>query len=104
MTACFIVRAQIVDAEVKEAFDRWYQDEHLPDALEAFNARRAWRGWSEVDANVHYAVYEFDDLKAARAIPDSDALKRLVVEFDRRWGDRVTRRREIVDAVQTIGS
>lgn len=104
MTACFIVRAQIVDAEVKEAFDRWYQDEHLPDALEAFNARRAWRGWSEVDANVHYAVYEFDDLKTARAIPDSDALKRLVVEFDRRWGDRVTRRREIVDAVQTIGS
>ena len=44
MTACFIVRAQIVDAEVKEAFDRWHQDEHLPDALEAFNARRAlWR-------------------------------------------------------------
>jgi hypothetical protein len=53
MTACFIVRAQIVDADVKEAFDRRYQDEHLPDALKAFNARRAWRGWSEVDENVH---------------------------------------------------
>ena len=103
MTACFNVRAQIVDADVKEAFDRWYQDEHLPDALKAFNARRAWRGWSEVDANVHDAVYAFDDLTAARAIPDSDALKRLVVEFDRTWGDRVTRSREIVDAVQTIG-
>ena len=103
MTACFIVRAQIVDAAAKDAFDRWYQDEHLPDALEAFNARRAWRGWSEVDTNVHYAVYEFDDVTAARAIPESDALKRLVVEFDRMWGDRVTRSREIVDAVQTIG-
>ncbi len=103
MTACFIVRAQIVDADVKEAFDRWYQDEHLSDALEAFSARRAWRGWSEVDANVHYAVYEFDDLTAAQAIPDSDALKRLAVEFDRIWGDRVMRSREIVDAVQTIG-
>ena len=102
MTARFIVRAQIVDAEVKEASDRWVQDEHLPDALKAFNAWRAWRGWSEVDANVHYAMYEFDDLTAARAIPDSDALKRLVVEFDRMWGDRVTRNREIVDAVQTI--
>ena len=54
-------------------------------------------------ANVHYAVYEFDDVTAARAIPDSDALERLVVEFDRTWGDRVTRRCEIVDAVQTIG-
>ena len=103
MTACFIVRAQIIDAAVKDAFDRWYQDEHLADAHKAFNARCAWRGWSEVDANVHYAVYEFDDVTAARAIPDSDALERLVVEFDRRWGDSVTRSREIVDAVQTIG-
>lgn len=103
MTACFIVRAEVPDAETKDAFDRWYQDVHLPDALEAFKARRAWRGWSEVDANVHYAVYEFDDVAAARAIPGSDALKRLVADFDRTWGDRITRRREIVDAVQTIG-
>jgi hypothetical protein len=103
MTACFIVRAQIADMKVKNAFDRWYQDEHLPEALKAFNARRAWRGWSEVDSNVHYAFYEFDDVKQARAIPDSDALKRLVVEFDRMWGDSVTRSREIVDAIQTIG-
>jgi len=102
MTACLIVRAQIVDAAVKDAFDRWYQDEHLPDALEAFNARRAWRGWSDVDANVHYAVYAFDDAAAARAILESDALKRMVVEFDRMWGDRVTRSREIVDVVQSV--
>ncbi len=103
MTACFIVRARVVDADVKDAFDRWYQDEHLMDAHKAFKSRRAWRGWSEVDANVHIAVYEFDDVTAARAIPDSDALKRLGIEFDRNWGDRVTRSREIVDAVQTIG-
>jgi len=102
MTACFIVRAQVVDMEVKDAFDRWYQDEHLLDALEAFKARRAWRGWSEVDVDVHYAVYEFDDVAAARAIPESDALKRLAVEFDRAWGDKVTRSREIVDVIQSI--
>ena len=41
MTACFIVRAQVVDASIEDAFDRWYQDEHLPDALKAFGARRA---------------------------------------------------------------
>jgi len=103
MGAYFIVRAQIVDATVKDEFDRWYQDEHLPDAHKAFNARRAWRGWSEVDANVHYAVYEFDDVSAARAIPDSDALKGLGAEFDRLWGDRIIRSRDIVGAVQTIG-
>jgi len=80
MTACFIVRAQVIDGEVKDAFDRWYQEEHLKDAYDAF-----------------------DDAAAARAIPGSDALERLVVEFDRTWGNKVTRSREIVDAVQTIG-
>ena len=104
MTARFIVRAQIVDAAVKDAFNRWYQDEHLPDALKAFNAKRAWRGWSDVDPSVHYAVYEFDDVSGARAIQGSDGLKRLVAEFDRLWGDKVVRSRDIVDAVQAIGA
>jgi hypothetical protein len=102
MTTRFIVRAQVVDAAVKAAFDRWYQDEHLPDALKAFNAQRAWRGWSDVDASVHYAVYEFADPAGARAIQGSDALKRLVAEFDRVWGDKVTRSRDVVEAIQTL--
>ena len=103
MTTRFIVRAQVVDPAVKQAFDRWYQDEHLPDALKTFNARRAWRGWSDVDASVHYAVYEFDDLAGARAIQGSDGLKRLVADFDRMWGDKVTRSRDIVEVAQSIG-
>jgi hypothetical protein len=44
MTAYFIVRARIADAALKDDFDHWYQDGHLPDALEGFNARRARRG------------------------------------------------------------
>ena len=104
MTACFIVRAQVLDPMIEDAFDRWYGEEHLPDALEAFGARRAWRGWSEVEPNVHYAVYEFDDVEAVRAIPGSAALKGLVAEFDRMWGDKVTRSRDVVDVVQLIGS
>jgi hypothetical protein len=103
MSAWFIVRAQVVDAAVKENFDRWYRDEHLSDALEAFGARRAWRGWSELDASVHYAYYEFDDVARANAIPGSDALKRLAAEFDRAWGDKVTRSRDVVRVVQGIG-
>jgi hypothetical protein len=103
MSASFIVRAQLVDASVKEAFDRWYQDEHLPDAVKAFGARRAWRGWSEVDPSVHYAVYEFDDIARLRALPGSAALKGLVAEFDRVWGDKVVRSRDSVRVVQRIG-
>ena len=104
MTACFIVRAQVTDAAAKEAFDRWYQEEHLPDALNGFNARRAWRGWSALDASVHHAFYEFDDLARAQAILGSAALTRLVAEFDRAWGDKVARSRDIVEIVQTIGA
>jgi hypothetical protein len=39
-----------------------------------------------------------------RAIPGSAALKTLVAEFDRMWGDKVTRSRDVVDVVQMIGS
>jgi hypothetical protein len=103
MTACFIVRAQVLDPMIEDAFDRWYGEEHLPDALKAFGARRAWRGWSDVDASVHYAFYEFDDAASARAIQGSEALARLVRDFDRAWGDKVKRSRDIVEAVQTMG-
>lgn len=103
MSAFFIVRAQIADAALKDDFDRWYRDEHLPDALKAFGAQSAWRGWSELDATLHYAVYEFDDPARARAIPSSDAMKGLVAEFDRAWGDKVKRSRDIVRVVQKIG-
>ena len=103
MSAWFIVRAQVVDAADRNAFDRWYQNEHLPEATNVFKARRAWRGWSDVEPNVHYAVYEFDDVAEVRALPGSDGLKGLVAEFDRVWGNRVTRTRDIVDAIQTLG-
>jgi hypothetical protein len=104
MTAYFMVRAEVKDPAVKKAFDRWYQDEHLPDALKGFKARRAWRGWSAVDPSVHHAFYEFDDLARAQAIQGSDALKRLVAEFDRAWGDKVTRTRDFVEVIQTVGA
>lgn len=102
MSASFIVRAQVMDASVKEAFDRWYQDEHLPDAVRAFGARRAWRGWSEADPSVHYAVYEFDDIARLRALPGSAALQELVAEFDRAWGEKVVRSRDSVRVVQRV--
>ena len=48
MTAFLIVRAE-VDPSVRDAFDAWYRDEHLPDAVRSFRALGAWRGWSDVD-------------------------------------------------------
>lgn len=103
MTALFIVRAKVVDAAMRDDFDRWYQDEHLPDAFKGFKARRAWRGWNAVDASVHHAFYEFDDMERAQAIQGSGVLNRLVAEFDRVWGDKVTRSRDFVELIQALG-
>ena len=97
------MRAQVVDASIKDAFDRWYETEHLPDAMKAFGAQRAWRGWSEVDPSMHYAVYEFDDIAKLHAIPGSAAMKALVAEFDRAWGKKVVRTRDSVEVVQRTG-
>jgi len=43
------------------AFDKWYQNEHLPDAVRSFGATKAWRFWSLADPAVHLAMYEFAD-------------------------------------------
>lgn len=102
MPAYFIVRATVQDPAERNAFDRWYQDEHLPDALACFKARRAFRGWSQVDSNMHFAFYEFDTLAAAQAITGTEGLKALIAEFDRVWGNRVTRTREVVEIAQTL--
>ena len=104
MKAVFIVRAQVVDPSVKDAFDQWYQDEHLPDAVKTFGAKGAWRGWSDVDPSVHYAVYEFENIEQVRALPGSAGLKRLVKDFDEAWGEKVVRERDRVQVVQEIGS
>ena len=101
MTAYLIVRAEVTP-EVKTQFDTWYQNEHLPDALKAFNAVSAKRGWSSVDDNIHVAFYEFPDLETATALMDSDILKDLIAEFDRHWAGKVTRTRELVEFSQTI--
>jgi hypothetical protein len=104
MTAQFIVRAQLADSTLKDAFERWYRDEHLPEALALFNARRAWRGWSAIDPLVHYAYYEFEDLASARGVVGSPGLKRLTEEFEAAWGNKVARSREVLAIAQSLES
>jgi hypothetical protein len=53
---------------------------------------------------VHYAYSEFEDMASARAVQGSDALKGLIAEFDRVWGDKVTRSRDVVEVAQTLGT
>ena len=101
MTAYFIVRAE-VDPEARDAFDNWYENEHLPDAVAALGAAGASRGWSDVEDNVHIAFYEFPDLAAVKRMMASDALKGMIAEFSRHWDGKVTRTRDAVELIQKI--
>lgn len=100
--ACLVVRAEIADPADRERFDQWYATDHLPWAVRAFAALRAWRLWSRTDPKVHYAFYEFADLAAVEAAVAPEKIAPLVADFDRVWGSRVTRRREILEIVQEI--
>ena len=103
MTAYLIVRAQVPEEEI-DAFDHWYQTEHLPDAIKAFGVQQAQRGWSADDPAIHIAIYTFADLTTAETVLASSATTDLITEFDRVWQGRVTRVREVVGVVQTLGS
>jgi hypothetical protein len=94
--AYLVVRAVVADPADRAPFDHWYRTEHLPDAVKAFNAVSAMRGWSTQDPSVHTAFYRFDSVHAAHAIGDSPAIKALIAEFDRCWGSRVVRGRDIL--------
>ena len=98
----FIVTAEVEEAD-REAFDVWYQDEHLREALTAFGAERAWRAWSKIEPSIHYAYYVFSSVEAAALIPSTDALKNLVDKFDKAWDGRVKRTRDVVEVKQYIG-
>jgi len=95
------VRAEVPQAE-RARFDHWYATDHLPWACQVFAAQRAWRCWSRSDPAVHVAFYEFDSVEAAEAAVAADRIAPLVADFDRVWGERVPRRRAILEIVQEI--
>jgi hypothetical protein len=98
----FVVRAEVPDAADRAPFDHWYATDHLPWAIKVVGAERGWRCWSRTDPAIHYAFYEFADAAQAQAQTGFDTLAPLVADFDRVWGNRVSRRREILEIVQEM--
>ena len=99
--AYFVVRAVVPDESRHAAFDHWYSTDHLPQAIAAFGAEKAWRFWSATDAAAHYAVYRFADRdRIARAV-GGDAMKALVADFDRTWPG-IARTREILTMAEEV--
>jgi hypothetical protein len=99
--AYLAVRAEVPEAE-RARFEQWYATDHLPWAMQVFEAKRAWRCWSKSDPSLHIAFYEFGSVEAAEATQSAEATKALVADFDRVWGGRVPRRREVLEMMQEI--
>jgi hypothetical protein len=99
--AHLVVRAEVPEAD-RAAFEHWYATDHLPLAVRTFGAARGWRCWSRTDPAIHCAYYEFADLEQARQTLLPERSGPLVADFDRVWGSRVSRRREILEIVQEI--
>ena len=103
MPSYFIVRASVTDPAQRAAFDRWYAQEHLPDAARSFGAQKAWRFWSESDPAVHQATYQFADRAALDHGTRPEVIKRLVADFEKAWPG-VPRTREIMTLVEEWGA
>ncbi len=95
--AHLIVRSKLEKLADRQAFDDWYRLERLRDAVKGFGAQRGWTSWSRTNPLVHFAVYEFSTTEEAETALDSLAFVGLVAEFDRVWGTRVTRTREVFE-------
>ena len=104
MTALLIVRAEVPDAADRPLFEAWYHNEHLPEACRALRLQHAWRAWSKTEPSIHYACYEFPTVDAAEQALASKVIKSLINEFDRVWGSRVTRTREVVEVVHRFSA
>jgi hypothetical protein len=100
----FIVRAVVSDPALRDKFDRWYATDHLARALAGFKAQKCWRGWSTVEAGVHYAVYQFADMAQLDAALASEAFRALVADFDRNFPAGVTRTRDIVPVAEELSA
>ena len=99
----FLVRAEVRD-DLRDAFDQWYEAEHLPQATEVLGADSSRRAWSTREAGVHCAIYEFDDVKRLEAQVPSPGLQILLDAFDQAWPEGVTRTREILAVSQFLPS
>ena len=83
----FMVRATIT-AEQEEAFNKWYDEEHVPQVLRyngAISGRRYKRIAGE-DKYDYMALYEFKSEETFKGFQASGHLRELRAEYDKYFG------------------
>ncbi len=87
-TALFVVKATITK-EKEEAFNRWYNEEHVPQVFQfkgVVSARR-YRAILGEDTYQYMAVYEVRDEPTFWKLMESDHMKTLRAEYDAHFPD-----------------
>ena len=83
----FVVRATI-SGDREAAFNKWYNEEHLPQVLR-YNGCVGGRRYRKVmgeDRYQYMATYEFASEEVLQQFLKSNALKELRAEYDRHFG------------------
>ena len=85
----FIVMAK-VKPEDEDAFNRWYNEDHLPKALERFPGVLSGRRYKILEGEDEYqymALYEFESYDAMHATVNSTVIQGLIQEFNAAFGE-----------------
>ena len=75
--------------EKEEAFNRWYNEDHLPKVLERVPGVLSGRRFKIVEGEEKYpfmALYEFERYEALEAAMKTEQIKQLVQEYDEAFG------------------
>jgi hypothetical protein len=84
----FIVVASIAP-EKEEAFNRWYNEDHLPKALERLPGIISGRRYKIMEGAEGYkymAVYEFESYEAMLEATKGEAIKPLIKDYNEKFG------------------
>lgn len=96
----FIVMAK-VSPEQEDAFNQWYDEDHMPKALNRFPGVISGRRYKILDGGDGYnymALYEFESRAKLDETMGSGVLKGLIKEFDNAFGG-IDRKR--ITAIET---
>ncbi len=99
----FIVKAN-VKPEQEDAFNRWYDEDHMPKALNRFPGVISGRRYKIMDGGDGYnymALYEFESEAKMNETMKSDAIQVLIQEFDAAFGE-VNRKRELAVEIKSF--
>lgn len=93
-----------VKSEDEAAFNKWYNEDHLPKAIERFPGVLSGRRYKILEGEEEYsylAIYEFESYAALHATAHSKIMQGLVAEYDAAFG-KGGRKRVLAEQVKAL--